>query len=434
MKSMKELYDERAKLVADNRKILGESKDGKLTTDQHIQYEERDKDIDKLTSELEERKKTDSLHEKAERYKSWENEPPTRQTDRNGPGPKKADAQEGLTVDFGRHKLRLKGNEPLALRAGNDYQDKFNEYLLGSGDPERLGLQTSKDTKGGYLAPTAMSNRLVKFLDDNVFMRKLATVLPPLETAVSIGAPSYDADPSDADWTPEIPASDISEDDGITFGKREMMPHLDTKLVKAGKKFLRVAAGIGSPENFITDRLAYKFGITEEKAFLTGSGQQRPLGVFTASNDGIPTSRDVACASTTAFTADEVLDLLYNLKASYQARATGVFHRDFIKRARKLKTGTGEYLWGNGLVGGQPDTIANRPYVMSEYAPNTFTTGLYIGMFGDFSHYWIVDSAGFEVQRLTELMALKNQVGFLGSKETDAMPVLGEAFSRLVLA
>jgi len=430
---MKELLDERMKLVSDNRKLLANAKDGKLTTDQHGEYETRDAEIDKLSAEIEDRKKVDSLADRAKRYDDYEKEMPQRQTDRRGASPR-SDTGELLAVDFGRHKLRLNGNSNLAARATDDYASKFNEYLLGSGDPERLGLQTSKDSKGGYLATTAMASRLIKFLDDNVFIRRIANVLPPLESAVSIGAPSYDSDPGDADWTPEIPASDISEDDAMTFGRREMIPHLDTKLVKAGKKFLRVAAGIGSPENFIIDRLGYKFGITEEKAFLTGSGVQRPLGVFTASNDGIPTSRDVTCASGTAFTADEVLDLLYNLKASYQARATGVFHRDFIKRARKLKTGTGEYLWGPGITGGQPDTIAGRPYVMSEYAPSTFTSQQYIGIFGDFSHYWIVDSMGFEVQRLNELGALKNQVLFMGAKETDGMPVLAEAFSRLILA
>ncbi len=85
-------------------------------------------------------------------------------------------------------------------------------------------------------------------------------------------------------------------------------------------------------------------------------------------------------------------------------------------------------------MAGQADTIANRPYVQSEYVPSTFTTGLYVGMFADFgTGYWIVDSMGFEVQRLGELLALRNQVGFLGSKETDGMPVLAEAFSRMKL-
>lgn len=429
MKSMKELYDERMKLVADNRKLLNEAKDGKLTAEQAQEYDARDTDIDKLTAEIDDRRKVDERKKVAEKYLAFDAQEPHRQTDRRDPG-----RSDNLTLKFGRHELTLRPNTSAAERAGEKYADNFNQYLTGGGDPERLGLQAAKDSKGGYLAPMATVARLIKFLDDNVFMRRLATVLPPIEGAVSIGAPSYDSDPGDADWTAEVPASDIAEDDGITFGKRELMPHLLTKLVKASKKFLRVAVGIGTPENFITDRLAYKFAITEEKAFLTGSGAQQPLGVFTASNDGVPTSRDVTCASGTAFTADEILDLLYNLKGQYQQRATGLFSREFIKRARKLKTGTGEYLWGPGVGGGQPDTIAGRPYVMSEYVPNTFTTGLYVAMFADFSSgYWIIDSMNFEVQRLAELLALRNQVGFLGGKETDGMPVLAECFSRLKL-
>ena len=39
-----------------------------------------------------------------------------------------------------------------------------------------------------------------------------------------------------------------------------------------------------------------------------------------------------------------------------------------------------------------------------------------------------------QVQRLVELYAATNQVGFIGRLETDGMPVLEEAFSRVTLA
>jgi hypothetical protein len=38
------------------------------------------------------------------------------------------------------------------------------------------------------------------------------------------------------------------------------------------------------------------------------------------------------------------------------------------------------------------------------------------------------------VQRLNELYAETNQVGFIGRLETDGMPVLEEAFVRVTLA
>ena len=70
---------------------------------------------------------------------------------------------------------------------------------------------------------------------------------------------------------------------------------------------------------------------------------------------------------------------------------------------------------------------------MSEYAPSTFTTGLYVGIIGDFQWYWIAESLRFELQRLDELYAATNQVGFIGRLEADGMPVLAEAFTRVAL-
>jgi HK97 family phage major capsid protein len=435
MKSLKELYAERAQLIADNRKLLGAAVDGKLTADQHGEYEKRDKDIDKLSEEINDRLKVDAQKDRLSRYDEMEREEPRRQTSAVNPNKPGATGFAKLMIDVGRHKLAIPAGSALAHRNSDEYLSEFDRYLAFGEIGQQLGASVSKDNKGGYLSPVTMTSRLIKFVDDNVFMRGLATVLPPIPEAVSLGAVSYDSDPGDGDWTAEVPASDISEDDGMTFGKRELRPHLLTKLVKASLKFLQTAAMLpGGASNFIGDRLGYKFAITEEKAFLTGSGVQQPLGVFTASNDGIPTTRDFACSSTTAFTGDDVINSLYALKPQYQNRATGLFSRDFVKKLRTLKDGNSQYLWQPGLVAGQPDRVLNRPYVQSEYVPNTYTTGRYIGMWGDFSWYWIQDSMGLTIQRLMELFQLRNQIGMLARKETDGMPVLAEAFSRLKLA
>ena len=74
------------------------------------------------------------------------------------------------------------------------------------------------------------------------------------------------------------------------------------------------------------------------------------------------------------------------------------------------------------------------PYAMSEYAPNTFTTGLYVGLIGDFSFYYIVDSNNMQMQVLDQLYAETNQTGYIARQESDGMPVLSEAFARVKLA
>ena len=206
------------------------------------------------------------------------------------------------------------------------------------------------------------------------------------------------------------------------------------QLIKVSKTLLRKSAI--PAEQLVRDRLGYKFSVTEEQAFLTGSGANQPLGVFTASNDGIPTSRDMSTDnSTTAITADGLINAKYNLKAQYMASPNlrWIFSRTAVRNIRKLKDGNGQYLWMAGLAG-TPDSILEVPYLMSEYAPSTFTTGLYVGIIGDFTHYWIAESLRMELQRLDELYAATNQVGFIGRMELDGMPVLAEAFTRVTLS
>ncbi len=432
-KSLKQLIDDRNDLIAKDRALLEATDDGKSASDRAAESDRIYRDVEALDKEIDALRDLDTRRERAEKYKAIQNEPPKRQTDPREPAKIPDKLAERLSLKFGKSEFDVDRDSQLALRSSKEYLANFDKYLMG-GRAESLGLVVGKDDKGGYLAPTVMAQQLIKFVDDEVFIRRYATIFN-IEGNDSLGAVSYDSDPGNADWTAEVPASDISEDDSITLGKRELKPHLLTKLLKVSQKFLRTAGMLpGGASNYLGGRLGYKFAITEESNFLSGDGAQKPLGLFTASNDGVPTTRDTTCASQTVFTADEVINALYALKPQYQNRCVGLFSREFVKRARKLKDGTGAYIWGAGLMSGQPDMICNRPYIQSENVPSTFTAGLYVGMWADLSHYWIADSLGLTIQRLDELFQLKNQVGFIARKETDAMPVLAEAFSRIKLA
>jgi HK97 family phage major capsid protein len=249
--------------------------------------------------------------------------------------------------------------------------------------------------------------------------------------AQSLGAPSLDTDISDADWTSELATG--AEDTALKVGKRDLHPHPLAKRIKVSNKLLRLTGG--GAETLVRDRLGYKFAVTEEKGFLTGSGAQQPLGLFTASAHGISTGRDVnADNTTTEIRFDGLKNVKYTLKGQYWSRARWIFHRDALKQIAKLKDGEGRYIWEQSVQVGQPDRILRFPVHMSEFAPNTFTTGLYVGILGDLSHYWIADALTMQLQRLVELYAETNQIGFIGRMEVDGMPVLEEAFVRVKLA
>lgn len=297
-------------------------------------------------------------------------------------------------------------------------------------EPQLKQLQADLDVQGGYIVvPQLFVEQLIKFVDDAVVMRQFATKFP-VASAESLGVPSLDTDLNDADWTVELATG--SEDTALAFGKRELRPHPVAKLVKISNKLMR--ASVIDPEALVRDRLAYKFAVTEEKAFLTGSGANQPLGIFTASSLGISTTRDTTGASSTNVTADDFLDTAGSLKGQYLANSRWILHRNTVTRVRKLKDGNGNYLWQAGLAGGTPNTICDRPYIQSEHAPNTYTTGQYVAILGDLRFYWIADALNMTVQRVVELYAATNTTGFFGRAEVDGMPVLEEAFARLKLA
>lgn len=304
--------------------------------------------------------------------------------------------------------------------------------ISGMTAQERSALQVDIDASGGTLVPDEQFvASLLEAKENQVVIRGLATVFS-ITTADSLGVPSLEADPDDADWTTELGTG--NEDSTMAFGKRNLKPHPLAKRIKVSRTLLR--KGAISPEGIVTRKLAYKFGVTEEKAFMTGSGSNQPLGLFTASDNGISTSRDVSTGNTTTeIKADGLINAKYELKAQYMMSPSTrwIFHRDVVKAIRKLKDGNGDYLWVRGLAGA-PDSILEVPYIMSEYAPNTFTSGLYLGLIGDLSFYWIADALRMEMQRLDELYAATNQVGFIGRMEVDGMPALQEAFARVKLA
>lgn len=320
--------------------------------------------------------------------------------------------------------------EKLAAQASQIFKRylRHGEKGLGMGDYDVLkAYQVDSDIEGGYLqAPEQFIAQLIQGVDDAVAIRGMATVIQ-VPKAESLGVPTLDTDLSDADWTTELATG--SEDTSLRFGKRELFPHPLAKRVKLSRKLIRSAAI--DPENLIRDRLSYKFGVTQEKSFLTGTGTGQPLGVFVASTDGISTSRDVNTGNATDVTADGIINWVYSMKPQYWGRMRMLFHRDVLRNIRKLKDGNGDYIWRSGLVGNTEPTILEIPYMLSEFAPNTFSNGNYAAVVGDWSYYWIAEALSFGVQVLNELYAETNQIGYIGRTELDGMPVLEEAFARL---
>ena len=113
------------------------------------------------------------------------------------------------------------------------------------------------------------------------------------------------------------------------------------------------------------------------------------------------------------------------------SKASWLFNRTAVAKLAKVKDGEGRWIFEMTDKIGEMDQLKGAKLYMSEYVPNTFTAGLYVGMFADFSWYWTVQSLSLRIKRFNELFARERQVGFQFDTEFDGMPVLSEAFSRI---
>ncbi len=319
------------------------------------------------------------------------------------------------------------------FRMKPEYAGVMDDFLRDGILPNvnKRDLQLTEGPKGGYIAPPPQFVAgLLMAMDADLFFRQpgWATVITLNSTEGYMA--SLDADPDDGEWTTEV--RELTDDETMEFGQRELKPTRLAKGIKLSNDLLRLAP---AAEDIALDRLRYKFGVTAEKAFFTGTGAKQPLGVYTASNDGIPTTRDVSTGNTTtAITLAGLTNAKYSLKNKYWREAKWVFHQDAVKQLAAIEDADGYPILSESVAAGEPDTLRGIPYYMSEFNPNTFTASQYVGILGAFRYYHIADSLTMTIQRLVELYSRTNQIGFHANMYTDGMPVLAEAFARVKLA
>ena len=427
MPAIKELHEQRAKLLADCRTLVdaqektGELMDGEKRAQYDKMWEEQGK-LKARIADLERLAEAEQSVAAMTESRGLQSEHESLET----PGDEGAELKPYKWEYRGVESVIQPGTS-LYETTTEDYRRHFCRFLING---ETRALQADSDIKGGYTVPRQFVAELVKAVDNLLWMKQAARVFM-LTQASSMGAPALDNDPADDTWTTEIGTG--SADTTMSFGGRELTPHPLAKRLKVSRKLLRISAL--NIDALVRDRLAYKLAVTEEKAYLTGTGASQPLGVFVASANGINTGQDVSTGNTTTtIGADNLRECLYKLKPQHRMNANWLMHTDVVKAISKLKDGNGQYLWSPGITAGDPDVILGRSVRESQYSPNTFTTGKYLGILGDFSYYWIAQSLGVTIQRLEELYAESNEVGFINRLEIDGMPVLEEAFVRMTLA
>ena len=122
--------------------------------------------------------------------------------------------------------------------------------------------------------------------------------------------------------------------------------------------------------------------------------------------------------------------MIYKLKRPYRANAAFITADSTLAFIRKLKDGSGQYLWQPALTAGEPDRLMGYPVYTSAYVP-AIAAGQPVMAFGDFSYYNVGDRGIRSFAALHELYAGVGQVAFVAKERVDGTLVLPEAVQVL---
>jgi HK97 family phage major capsid protein len=243
-------------------------------------------------------------------------------------------------------------------------------------------------------------------------MRQLARTISTSSGDLQISVVASQGTAAWVDEAAEIPTSDAG------FGQVLLSAYKLATMIKVSHELLNDSAF--PLDSFLAQDFGRRIGVLEEEAFIIGDGTRKPTGVLSMAQVGKTN------AGATSITFDDVMDLYHSLKSPYRNKAVFVANDLTVKVLRKLKDSNGQYLWQPSLVAGTPDTVIGRPIYVSSFVPQ-IAANAKVMAFGDFSYYWIADRTGRTFERLDELFAVTDQVGFKATQRVDGKLILPEA-------
>ena len=308
--------------------------------------------------------------------------------------------------------------------ATDEYKDAFWNMVRNKGDQfaVRNALSIGEDTEGGYTVPDEFERRLIQALEENNIFRQMATVIKTNSGTRKIPIAN---DTMEAQWIDE--GEEIPETD-TKFGQTTLSAYKLGTMIKISNELLHDSAF--DLASYIAARFGVAMGNAEERAFFTGDGDKKPLGILDETGGA---ELGVTAASQTAITFDEIFDLYYSLKSPYRRNAQFVCNETILLQLMKLKDKNDNYLWKPSLDIAKPDTLLGRPIRTSSFMPG-IAKGERVLLFGDLKHYWVADRQNRTFRRLNELYARTDQVGFLTTQRVDGRLILPEAVKVLKMS
>lgn len=314
----------------------------------------------------------------------------------------------------------------------------FSKYLrhgMGSLNAQERSLMEKRgtstqvvgtDSLGGFLVPQEFSNELDVA---TLFTGEVERLAKKLNTASGglLDYPTVDDTATDALLTNE--GSSVTTAD-MTFANKQLSAYNYSSLVKVSAQLLQDSAF--DLNSFLVEAMGERIARATNAAFTTGDASSKPQGIVVGSSLGN------TAAGASAITADDVLDLIYSIDASYRNKPSfGLMaHDNIISAIRALGVGSSnDYpIWQPGMAVGQPDRIFGVPVYVNNDMQSSIATATKTMIAADFSKYVVRNAGGVQFLRLNERFMNELEVGFIAYKRADGAVLNSAAVKHLIQA
>lgn len=376
--SLKELREKQAKIVVEARERLDQidKADEARAKELETQHDAAMAEYDRLQVQIEREEKVEALEKRHEEARARKRPIPG-DTQARGEG---SDDDKALEYRQVFHKFiahgadlsELTGEERAVLKAGVQPKNEFR-------------MQTTSSTAGGYTVPVELANEIIKSMKmwGPMYDEDICTVLNT-SSGNQINIPTVDDTAVTAEAHTEGTA--LTDDGGkdVTFGQKRLDAYVyDTEFVKFSMELAQDS--IFNMEVLLGGLLGERLGRIANLQLTTGDGTGDPNGVVTASSLG------KTAAGAAAVTPDELIDLIHSVDPAYRMspKVRFMFNDLTLSAVRKLKNGTGDYLWQSGdFTQGVAPTLLGYRYSINQAVP-AMTSGLKSVLFGDFGKYYV---------------------------------------------
>ena len=167
---------------------------------------------------------------------------------------------------------------------------------------------------------------------------------------------------------------------------------------------------------FLADQTGNALGFTVNNALTVGTGTTEPFGLMSKTTVGVTGGTGVSGA----FTADNLIDLLYSLDGAARRLPNVGFQMNgaSIGKVRKLKDNDGQYLFQPSLALGTPDTLLGYPLFENPAIVDTGVNAKSVAC-GHFPSYFVRSVGGIRLDRSDDFAFSSDLVTFRATIRLD---------------